>query len=269
MADFPFDGNSILSDRGKIDPFDSNVADFNSAVGSKSAWSELIASTSENSIAMLLVLRGPGNQGCVFDIGVGGAGSEVVVVPDQMVSESSQGGDRYTYRVFPMSVASGSRVSARAQAITGTTQPVSAAIYLFSNDFDGTDAVSTMFAYGITGARGVQVDPGATINTKGAWFEITSSSDEIFFLSFVVGLGDNTAATTASFLFDIATGGAGSEVVIVENMLVKQRPSESDSYSPVPLAQSIASGTRLSVRSQSTTNDATDRLFDVALYGGS
>jgi len=268
MADFPFDGNSIISDDGGQNSSNSGVQSFSAGNGSKSAWSELISSTSADSISMLLVLRGPIDQGCVFDIGIGAASSEVVIVADQMVSESSQAGFRYTYRTFPMAIASGSRVAVRAQAVIAGTPSVYVAIYLFANDFDGTDAVSTMFTYGITGARGTQVDPGGTVNTKGAWTEIVASSDALSFLSFVVGLGDNTAAAEEDFLFDIATGGAGSEVVIVENLVVKSRPSESDSYSPVPLTQSIANGTRLSVRSQSTTNDATDRLFDVALYGG-
>ena len=112
-------------------------------------------------------------------------------------------------------------------------------------------------------------DPGATINTLGAIVEMTASSSHDYdYILVMIGNRGNSSMTTHGQLLEVLTGAASSEVLLatiayvpsaqefVGSCLVMLAP-----YGP------IASGTRISVRSQATINDATDRLLDVVIIG--
>lgn len=86
-----------------------------------------------------------------------------------------------------------------------------------------------------------------TLNVKGGWAEITSSSPitahelTVFLFHHNVGAGQWTA------LVDIGTGGAGSEVVLVSNLLFSGAHRCVWNY---VLPITIASGTRIAMRAQ-------------------
>jgi hypothetical protein len=120
------------------------------------------------------------------------------------------------------------------------------------------------------------VDPGASINTKGSTYsEMTSSSSAITqSLTCMFSMGGNTAPQTFLAAVDISTGAGGAEVVLVPDLRLSGRDLVAGSGVLMVAPRSytmltyIAASTRIAVRASSNINDATDRLFDVALVAG-
>jgi hypothetical protein len=115
---------------------------------------------------------------------------------------------------------------------------------------------------------GVRATTSASANTKGSWVELVAAAaaapaTQAFVLTFSVN-----AAYAWDWLLDIAIGGAGSEVVIVENLLFSQPIAGWCEAITLPIA--IPAATRVAVRAQCGYANASN--LDVAitlLTGGS
>ncbi len=207
----------------------------------------------------------------LIDIATGAASSEVILIPDILYSSGdTEGESNLIY--FPISIASGTRLSARHQN-SGTSGTVDVAIILTTDsglDVTAFTACDTMGAV-TSDSGGTSIDPGATANTKNSpYVEIDASTANTYkALIVVIGQVDNASVATAHFLFDVATGPSTSEVDFLSNISFTSGAS-ADTFQPKvfgPFACDISSGTRLSVRGQSSTTNGTDREFDVVLYG--
>lgn len=98
-----------------------------------------------------------------------------------------------------------------------------------------------------TSSGSATVTADATPHTKGAWTEIiASNAAETDALLFTIS-GINFGAKDTGTLLDIATGAAGSETAVVENIAVG---SAAEIVFMLPIK--IASGARIAVRSQAT-----------------
>jgi hypothetical protein len=237
----------------------------------KGDWTEIDASAAVAATGLILSYNVSGLGDFLLDIGAGGAGAEVAIV-ENIPGQRQTGSSNLLFCIYvPIAIASGTRLSARFQSTTGVgTYRLQA--YLVSKDTVGFDECTTAVTYGADTADsgGAEVDPGATIHTKGAYTELSAStSADIKWLIVGVGNKNNTARTDAFFLVDIATGAAASESVVVPNLCFIAS-STMDSITPqyypaIPIE--IASGTRLSARAQSGINDAGDRLLDLIVIG--
>ena len=159
----------------------------------------------------------------------------------------------------------------RMQATAGNLT-INCYLQLMSAGAQHPSSLSLVTAYGanVADTGGVSVDPGASISTKGAYSEIVSSTT--FPISaLVIGIGNqnNLARAVAQWYIDIAVGAGGSEMIIIPDIMIrcvgsgyKIWPQFSPTY-PI----SILVGSRIAVRAECTMNDATDRIFDVVLYG--
>jgi hypothetical protein len=83
--------------------------------GTYGSWAQVVASTSRDYKGLIPFVAGPSGNvftGCLFQIGVGGAGSEVAILPDQMAINFS-GGTRGAVSVpfIPYPVPKGTRLS--------------------------------------------------------------------------------------------------------------------------------------------------------------
>src|SRR5690606_23999788 len=94
-------------------------------------------------------------------------------------------------------------------------------------------------------SSGTFVAGSGTANTKGPYVEMTAST--AFAVTGVIFQVTYASPSTLSnnFLFDIATGGAGSETPIVENIAVTATGSRGG-YDPVFIPIAIPSGSRIS-----------------------
>lgn len=237
------------------------------STNTKGTWVELITATDGVATGILVQLRGgstiPADH--LVDIGVGGAASEVVLIPDLVVSSSTDIG--VVDYFFPLLLPAGTRISARSQSTTGSQVPLVGVCVFGGNP---ARALTSVAAWGATAADsgGVSVDPGAVANTKGAWTELSASIEGCDYLALGFGNQLNNARAASNVIIDLGIGGAGSEVVVLPDVFLRfvtgaDVPIPGSVYLPL----SLPAGARLSARSSTVTTDATDRLVDVVAYG--
>jgi hypothetical protein len=239
----------------------------------KGTWTALATSTVQACDCLTVITQRSGTAGVDFliDIGVGTAGSEVVVASNIISTGPGSGGSVFGVDcVLPINIPAASRLSARCQATTLSAQT---RVICLTAELGGVASaergVCTTYGTNTADSGATSIDPGGTANTKGAWTQITSSLTHAA-SALVLGFGNqiNTARTDCTWLVDVGVGTAGSEVVVIADMLLQAAASTdalSPSFSP-PFPISIPGGTAVSVRAQCSITDATDRLFDVALY---
>ena len=207
---------------------------------------------------------------CV-DIGVGESGSEVVLVSDIMVQLPGFGPAGSDKIIFPLSIPSSTRVGVRASTSGGTGNHLAIMMLLYGGSFNDNQVFGRVSTFGVSNqsAFGTVIDPGATINTKGNWISMGVTSSLVKQLNIVLGMGANTAVTTAVWYVDFGIGVSGSQQIIISNIAIATNTTPDDlrhkNIGPLPI--NIASGTILWMRSQCTINNATDRLIECALYG--
>lgn len=240
------------------------------AANAKGSYSQLVASSSFAATFIIVHLKAITSAASLVDIAVGAAASEQVIIPNLLFSVDTIGFPITTVFMFPVSIPSGTRIAARLQS-NGASNTLDAVVTLLVSGFIPSAPLSVVTDYGIvtTDSGGTSVDPGGTANTKGAWSEITASSNKVDMLSIVFGNQLNAAMATAHWLFDIGIGAAGSETILIPDLMVSSDVGD-DRLSPVsigPIPVNIPAATRIAVRSQCDIIDATDRLLDVALYG--
>lgn len=267
MGDWPASSGARVDVAGAVTGSSSGTTVTSSvSLNTKGSWTQLIASTPFACSALMLIAS-YGTSSHLLDIGVGGSGSEQILIPDIHYSGVNVVPQ---ITVYPVRIPEGSRIAARlASAASSNTTSLTA--YLIGGGFDGASARSCVKTYGAVTADsgGTSVDPGATLHTKGAWSQITASTTAVT-KGMIIDIGNqnNTVATAATWLFDIGVGGAGSEQVLIPNYRVSASVNETiqPAWSPV-IPVDIPEGSRLAVRSQCNITDATDRLLDVVLHG--
>jgi hypothetical protein len=269
MADWPVAAGCRIETAGALTASSAGTTITAGAVDVKGSWAQLIASTSFTSSA--LIINWNSSLG-LLDIGIGASGSEVVLIPNIMHANSSATAGLATGMLFPICVPAGARLSARTQSFSASA-PSTITVELISGGFSLPTGYNVVNAYGINNGfgatRGTSIDPGATVNTKGAWTQITASTTRSHAgLMMILGTQNNTVMQSASFLYDIGVGASGSEIVLLSNYLVKTNAANSVSpeVSPI-LPMYLPAASRLAIRCQCSINDSSDRLLDAALYG--
>lgn len=239
----------------------------------KSNWVELDASTAfaVDGFWVYFGVNSSVTLDYFIDIGIGAASSEVVLIPDLFYSTGDTEGESNLV-FFPISIASGTRISARQQnyATTGT---IDVAIIITTDsglDVTAFTSVDTLGALTSSDTSGTLITPSTTANVKGPYVELDASTSNTYkaFIA-IIGQNRNAGLTDADALFDVAIGAASSEVDFLININFGSSQF-SDTMQPKvfgPMACDIPSSSRLSVRAQSSLGDFGDRLFDIVLYG--
>lgn len=235
----------------------------------KGAYVQIVASTpfAANRIRLGLSGVAASSQTWLCDIAFGAPGSEVVVLPD-LTSDaftSTSSINNAAWHDFPLLVPAGTRISVRCQCNAASR---TLGIYLVLMATGDTPGISSFTTYGALTAssKGTNIDPGAVANTKGAYTQITASTTGVIqWLSFHVGHSASDASAYG-WAFDIATGAAGSEVVLIPDLRV-QCPTGSGALVPRSYAflTYIPAGTRIAVRASCTLSSAGTRTMDVIL----
>lgn len=236
-------------------------------------WNALTASAGFDVTTLLIMLDDlAAGIDYLIDIAVGANGSEVVIV-DNLLATGGTGSISYgmTYCLH-VHIPAGTRVTARCQASTGSSV-IRISALAFGNHFLGSAPRGKVTTYGAnTGdSGGTSIDPGGTINTKPSTFTEITSSTTYPITELILAFGNqlNTTRSSFSWLVDLAIGASSSEQIILPDMALNCSTSPDivvpQFYGPLPV--DIPAGTRLSARAQCSGNDATDRLFDLVLYG--
>lgn len=241
------------------------------SANTKTAWVESIASVNKEGHLAIDFHPADAPQDYLLDIGVGAAGSEVVLVGNiyGCCIAASEYGQVHSI-VFPVRVPAGARISSRVQS-SGASKWSDHVIHIiqgstFSPSVLGRKVVTYGAATGDSG--GMSVDPGATVNVKGAYSELNASCSHL--KGFLLAFGTQIITTRNDFeawSVDIAVGSAGSEVVIVPDIRLWARAFVYDIlprwsvFFPVP----VSASSRIAVRASCSHN--TYRTIDVILYG--
>lgn len=238
----------------------------------KGSYAQLIASTAFDASLVLVMLDDlAAGVDYLIDLAIGGAGSEQVIAAN-LIATGGTGSISYGGQYWlPIAIPAGSRLAASCQATT-LSQIIRVSCLLFGQGFAGWSPGNRVDTYGANTATsgGVSVDSGGTANTKGSYSQITASTNApMTGLILAIGNQHNTVRSSQSWLLDVAIGGAGSEQIVLPNLAFNASTSPDivtpQTYGPLPL--SIPAGSRIAARSQSDGIDATDRLFDVVVYG--
>lgn len=239
----------------------------------KGSYTEIIASLGHEANA-LLVSAHPftaSGQRHLVDIAIGAGGSEEIIIENLLVDAAHTGviGNQLTLLEFPITVPAGTRLSARCQCSTASGT-CGVQLHTYAGGFLAQAGFQVVDTYGPnTGdSGGITIDPGSSANTKGAWSELSASCNQIELLIAMIGNNQNSARVSANWYVDIGIGAAGSEAVIVPDLYMLSNTT-SDGINPqsFQIPVSIPEGSRIAVRAQCNITDATDRLFDIALYG--
>lgn len=184
-------------------------------VNTKGAWTQLVASTAVDihtlrvrQTAFALVFEG------LYDIGVGGAGSEQVIVPNVPFGASFG-----TAHVFPVFIPRGSRIAVRDQHAVSAGSATWPFELLYWTARRGRLNPRHVVAMGVNTAtsRGVSMPALGVANTKSAWTEITASVPEPLSVVWLgcQANGDLAFSTDQGATIDLAVGAAGNEQIIV------------------------------------------------------
>lgn len=238
----------------------------------KGSWVELSASTPAMASGFYVRFIAS-TRDYLIDIAIGAAGFEQAIVENLYCGNGSASRLGETYSL-PVQIPAGSRVSARCQDSSGGST-VDAPLLLLRGGLLLPASAGRVTPYGanLADSGGVQVDPGATANTKGAYSEIVASlANPIKGLILAFGTMASTTRASAFWLVDIAVGAAGSEQILIPDFQLGCNSAGAKSVMPqtsplIPL--SIPAGTRLSARAQCdiTTAGTAGRLFDIIAYG--
>lgn len=254
----------------------------------KGAWVQLDAATAFEATMLALYITVQFQDTLyLVDIGIGAAGSEQVLIPNLLVSQSV---GVTTEVVLPISVPAGSRISVRSQDNFGSSGLYVSGM-LYAGGLANNPPYQTVTAYGISTATstGVSADAGGTANTKGVWAQIvaaTTTTIKALLISAIRSAPATSAATDYSTLYDIGVGASGSEQVLLPNMRLFCSTMTGGVSTPYtagsgtlsglstvvpriiqPIPCDIPSGVRLAVRQQSTSINANDRKTAYAIYG--
>lgn len=183
----------------------------------KGAWSQVIASTTGNIGAIRLRIiasyagGGTGN-GCLMDVGIGAAGSEVVIISNIAVGGA-------TNQIFggiiidlPIAIPSGSRVALRAQSNRTASSSFSVQV-TFAAPADPQTTPSSLDSLGVS----TETSAGRTMSgASGTYVQIISPTTKDYQALIIVPSLTVSTATSAIVTYTVAVGSAGSEVDIYQ-----------------------------------------------------
>ncbi len=237
----------------------------------KGAWAQLIASTTTDINWVVVSGESVTTGGSAFavDIGVGGSGSEIVVVSN--LNYTFAGGAAFS---FPLTIPAGTRIAARFASNNGS-DTFRLLMLGFQDTYQSAGAGSAVDTFGFNTSLniGLAVDPGGSAHTKGAYSVLAPSTSfdyAGFFLTTDAQNSTGVGVVVVQWRIDLAVGAAGSEVVILPNffqvgfafnLTTIYLPSQF--YFPIP----IAAGSRVAVRAQCTSTTTPDRVLGVTMYG--
>lgn len=247
------------------------IAVSDASINTKGSWTTLISSTTYSGAWLLITLVNPNNlDSFLVDIGIGGAGAEQVIIPDLNTDNQSLAAPCNRFYLFPIAIPAGTRISARCASDSSAADTVNVGITVISAPIGGVTGMGRCETGGAVAASsaGTSIDPGATINTKGAWVEMVAATAHTYEWM-CMGISKNTANTVQlNYLIDVGIGAVGSEVVVIGDLAVNAGTT-ADAPLPASLCFpcAIAAGSRVAVRCQCNVNTSPDRTILMLTHG--
>ena len=264
---FPMEAVSMP--RVQSGAYDRTIVTADSTVHTKGAYAEIIAETAADTfwLNMVWVATRAANldSSMLLDLAIGAAASEKIIIPDLGVgfADLIGAGNGLGHLSIPFYIPAGSRISARCQAAITVDQVQVAIDLLGGPSFEGGMLYTAADAYGasLSTSHGV-VPQSGTSGAKGSWVEIVDETTDRIDALAVCVQGEDGSMSGRQWSTDIGVGGAGSEVVVLPEFVTLVSSTEhmysGQGNAVFPLGVSIPEGSRLAVRTSSSSNNVTD-----------
>jgi hypothetical protein len=242
------------------------------SANTKGAYTELVSAagnTYDKYGIGLQILQDPAQftRDCLFDIAIGEAGVEVVVLSNILYSMPTHAGG--LCGAFPLFIPRGVRIAVCFQSSTGSSTNKVVPTWFSRNAWVRKLTYCDTYGADTSDSGGLSVDPGAAADTQGAWTLLSAStSRRIRMVCFTVGAQLNSARSTGYHFPRLGVGAGGAEVEKL--FFVFESAAFFDGVQPYffgPFPIDIPAGSRLTLAGQSNITDATDRLIDYVMYG--
>lgn len=260
----PFYEGSALSSSG------GSVITANAAAHTKGSYTELIAATSFPYSGFFLHIDAgqTGAAFCAIDIAIGAAASEIDILKNFLCGWGASTHEASHVIFIPLKIAAGVRVACRMQSTVGsrTLRVCFTGVGMGARIMPGFDMCDTIGVDTAT-TRGINIEPGAVANTKGAYSQITASTVEKAKALILATCTASSQSNTRRAL-DLAFGAGGSEIIMIPNIRFCGLQN-GDCYTPGfqgPYPMNINPGTRIAARMSSSTTSAVERVADAAIY---
>lgn len=240
------------------------------SANTKGSWAQLIASTTYDTYLIQLVVSETSASATqtdtLIDIGIGGAGSEQIILPNLLVGWKPDAGIGAMNLLFPMYIPKGIRIAARAQSVQ-TSKQVQVQIYCYGGKrFTDSPVYTRCDAYGITdsgASNGTSHTPGNS-GAESTWASLgtTLSRNYRGFMFLAHGTLTVTAMTLIHYHWEI---GYNSGAPVLGEFWYTGNTAERTigPFPNFPIAASLASGTQMQVRGEAS---GTAQAYDVGLY---
>jgi hypothetical protein len=181
----------------------------------KGAWVQVLAACPIDADGFLLGFANNTGSPCDFlvDIGIGGAGSEVVLIPDLYLRANVN--DQLGEKMFvPMAIPAGTRIAARCQNNTGSGNGPAPQVIPVKTGMDGVGGFQKCTAMGVVSAssRGTNITQDYQVD----WVKIADPIPECKGFLFSCFPASNYTTNLDPPLIDIAigpTGGSASHLI--------------------------------------------------------
>lgn len=236
-----------------------------SSAGAYGSVVVLAAATDYDAAGFFLNLYQPSSAiGMQIKLFVGGSGSEVEFC--ELPGPCAPNAHFHLY--VPIAIPAGSRVTAKLADADGYGSATAMlSLTLVRGDCSQAHLASRGRLHGVTSGVLLNVDAGATANTKGAWTQIVASTTNAargYSLRFA---GDASCDANTRLLFDLAVGAASSEQIILADITASEEGYRIVVAPPVlgPVWTPIPAGSRIAIRVACSVNTAANRVPQVAL----
>lgn len=236
------------------------------SANTKTAYTQITAATAEEINWIVLTIKqtvqASNAVNMMFDIAIGGAGSEIDILPN-LIYQWQNATPGFGTISIPITIPAGSRLSFRRQAFgVGAGNAFSLSIYGFTGNFCHVTGYDAM-GIDTTNGRGTGLNLSGVANTFGSWTEIISATVRDY-VGFFVVLDCMLSLTTSRHIFQMAIGASGSEIVLLTDMFYHFDNAGAGSwFGFIPIF--IPAGTRLAARVQ--THDASAFNPNFSLLG--
>jgi|GEM_PF-4649786 len=245
------------------------------AVNVKGAYAELIAATTQPA-NMLMLMIGGGTLASVeylLDLAVGAAAAEVPILTNLQISGApgTTTSIPFLFVTVPLTVNAGERLSARIQASTASAT-ARLVVYALQSTFIAPLPMGLCETWGATTAttRGTAMATGQAAHAESAKTPLIASTPyPVSALMLSIGNQANGVRASANFLHDVFVGAAGSEIAIINDLMVNASSSIDLMHPQLigPFPVDIPAGTRISVGYRCSVALAATQAHDVTLYG--
>ena len=241
----------------------------------KGSYAQLVASTPFEAKGILINLEAGNIDDKLIDIAVGGAGSEMVIIADifQGARVAQYQGNTCVY--FPIRIPAGVRLSARCQC-SNASRTTLVGVTLFKGDERQSGILplaSKIITLGAVAgsSRGTTITPSSSANTWLAWTQLVATAGaEIYGLMVAIGGAGQSSKTAAMYRYAIGVGASSGESTIHEwigGVVGSSYRCTGYELGFVPCRISAAQRIALRVMCDTAIGTASNRTFDITLYG--